>query len=78
MALGKNSMMLQVTVSKDVMAKLDSEREKLGVSRSAFVNICIASYFRENDALEMMRNFSNPVFLEMLKNKMDSGGGASE
>lgn len=78
MALGKNSMMLQVTVSKDVMAKLDSEREKLGVSRSAFVNICIASYFRENDAMEMMRNFSNPVFLEMLKNKMDSGGDASE
>lgn len=78
MALGKNSMTLQVTVSKDVMAKLDSEREKLGVSRSAFVNICISSYFRENDALEMMRNFSNPVFLEMLKNKMDFGGDASD
>lgn len=33
MALGKNSMMLQVVVSKDVMAKLDVEREKLGLSR---------------------------------------------
>jgi metal-responsive CopG/Arc/MetJ family transcriptional regulator len=78
MALGKNSMMLQVVVSKDVMAKLDAEREKLGLSRSAFVNVCIASYFRENDAMEMMRNLSNPMFLEMLKNTINFGDDAGE
>ena len=41
-------------------------------------HIGTASYFREKDAMEMMRNFSNPMFLEMLKNTINFGDDAGE
>lgn len=61
---------LTISMSRDNIRLVEAEAEKLGIDRSAMVNVCISQYFRNIEAMSLLAKAND--LMEQVKLLQDS------
>lgn len=52
--MGRIKATATIGITRDVLAKVDEEADKLGINRSAFITLCINQYFKNEEAISIL------------------------
>lgn len=61
----KKTVRLNIPIDIDLNVQLESEAEKMGISKAGFVRVVMYDYFKQKEALKVVSDFDK--FIEVLE-----------